>query len=105
MGKYLLIYHGGRSPETDAQREAETAAWTGWFTGMGEATVDAGDPIAQTKTVASDGSATDDGGANPATGYSILSAGSLDEAVALARGCPHLASGGSVEVAELLHIM
>lgn len=105
MGKYLLIYHGGRSPQTDAEREEVTAAWTGWFTGMGAATVDAGDPVGQSRTVAADGSASEGGVADPATGYSILSAGSLDEAVQLARGCPHLASGGSVEVAELFHVM
>jgi hypothetical protein len=105
MANYMLIYHGGGAPATDAEREAETAAWTSWFTGMGAATVDRGNPTAQSKTVATDRSVTDGGGANPATGYSILSAGSLDDAVELAKGCPHLRSGGSVEVAEILNIM
>jgi hypothetical protein len=105
MAKYLLIYHGGAAPASDTEREASTAAWTGWFTSMGAATADAGNPVAVTQTVASDGSAADGGGANPATGYSMLSAGSLDEAVQLARGCPHLATGGSVEVAEIFDIM
>jgi hypothetical protein len=105
MAKFLLIYHGGAAPANDAEREASTAAWTGWFTGMGAATADPGNPVAQTKTVASDGSAADGGGPNPATGYSMVSAGSLDEAVDLARGCPHLSTGGSVEVAEIFEIM
>lgn len=105
MSTYMLVYHGGGAPETDAQREAETAAWTAWFTGMGAATVDRGNPTAQSKTISTDGSVADGGGANPATGYSILSAGSLDDAVDLAKGCPHLRSGGSVEVAEIFNIM
>jgi len=104
MANYLLIYHGGSAP-SDEEREAETARWTHWFTGMGSATVDRGNPVAQTKTIASDGSATDGGGANPATGYSILSADSLDGAVELAKGCPHLRSRGSVEVAEIFNVM
>ena len=39
-------------------------------------------------------------GANPLTGYSIISAANLDEAITLAQGCPVLEGGGSVEVAE-----
>ena len=106
MAKYMLVYHGGSgAPASDAEREAETAAWTGWFTGLGSATVDRGNPTAQAMTVASDGSVSDGGGANPTTGYSILSAGSFEDAVAAAKGCPHLRGGGSVEVAEIFETM
>src|SRR4029077_2567484 len=34
-------------------------------------------------------------------GYSLIRAGGLDAAVALARGCPMLTSGGAVEICEL----
>jgi hypothetical protein len=50
------------------------------------------------------GAVENDGGANPATGYSIIEASSTDEAVAKARGCPILMAGGSVEVAEILPV-
>jgi len=46
-----------------------------------------------------------DGGAAGLSGYSIISAGGIDEAVALARGCPVLAAGGSVEVYEVVPAM
>ncbi len=105
MATYMLVYHGGGAPESDEAREAETAAWTQWFTGLGSATVDRGNPTSHAMTVASDGSVADGGGANPTSGYSILSAGSLPEAVELAKGCPHLRGGGSVEVAEIYNIM
>jgi hypothetical protein len=36
------------------------------------------------------------------TGYSLIEAGSLDEAVTLAKGNPVLESGGSIEVVEAL---
>ena len=39
------------------------------------------------------------------TGYSIISADSLDGASKLAEGCPVLTSGGSVEVYEILPVM
>jgi hypothetical protein len=41
-----------------------------------------------------------DGGKSGADGYSIVSAGSLNDAAAKAKGCPVLASGGSVEIDE-----
>jgi hypothetical protein len=105
MATYLLAYHGGGQPATDAEREAATAAWTQWFTGMGAATADRGNPTAESKTVAPDGSVSHGGGSNPVSGYSILSADSLDAAVELAKACPQLATGGSVEVAEIFDIM
>ena len=51
------------------------------------------------KTVSSSG-VTDDGGANPLSGYSIISADSIDAACELAKGCPIL-EHGTVEVAEV----
>jgi hypothetical protein len=105
VSKYLLIYHGGGSPQTDAEREAVTAAWTQWFTELGSATVDRGNPTSHARMVASDGSASNGGGANPATGYSIIEVDSIDNAVKAAGMCPHLASGGSVEVAEIYEVM
>ena len=53
------------------------------------------------KTVSA-GSVADGGGANPLTGYSLITAADLDAAVEAAKGCPILESGGSVEVAETI---
>jgi hypothetical protein len=43
-----------------------------------------------------------DGGPNPASGYTLVEAPSLADAQKMAKGCPILAHGGSVEVAEAL---
>ena len=39
------------------------------------------------------------GGANPVTGYGVFAADTLAEAIEMARGCPILKDGGSVEIA------
>ena len=39
------------------------------------------------------------------SGYTILSADSLDAAVALSRSCPVLAGGASIEVIETIDVM
>ena len=102
MAKYALVYHGGAMPETEEEGAAVMAAWGAWMGSIGEALTDPGNAFGTSTTVQSDGSTTDDGGANPATGYSLLEADSLDAAVALAATCPILAAGGSVEVAETI---
>jgi hypothetical protein len=104
MGTYVLAYTGGGMPETDAEREAVTAAWGAWFGGLGEAVADGGNPFGASSTVRSDGSVTA-GAPSGLTGYSILKADSLDRAVALAKGCPVLANGGSVDVYETFDVM
>jgi len=42
------------------------------------------------------------GGSRGLTGYSIVSADSLDSAVELAKGCPVLEIGGAVDVYEAI---
>ena len=47
----------------------------------------------------------DGGGANAATGYSLIEAENMDAAVTLAQGCPVLLGGASIEVAETFDVM
>jgi hypothetical protein len=102
MPKYLLAYHGGGMPETPEEGERIIAAWTAWYTNLGAAVVDPGYPVAFSKTIAEDGSVRDGGGADPVSGYTILEAATIDDAVAMAKGCPILDGKGRIEVAELL---
>lgn len=104
MANYLLVYHGGSMPDSPEAGARVMQAWTDWFVVLGDALVDGGNPVSQVRTVAADGSVSD-GGANASTGYSIIRADSLDAAVTLARGCPVLAGGASVEVAETFAVM
>ena len=71
-------------------------AWTAWFGGIGDKVVDIGNPFGASAAVRQ---------RRPSglTGYSIVGAASLDEAVGLADGCPILDGGkGAVEVYEAL---
>ena len=103
MAKYLFAYHGGATPEstTQAERDAIMAQWAAWYEELGEAIVDGGAPTAVSKTVGVDGSVSDTGDSY-VTGYTIITADSLDDALAAAKGCPIRESNGSIEVAELI---
>jgi hypothetical protein len=105
MPKYLFSYHGGGMPESEEEGARVMAAWGEWMGSVGESMVDGGNPVGATATVAADGSSTPGGGANPVTGYSVISADSLDDAVAKAKGCPILMSGGSIEIGETFDVM
>ena len=102
MSKYLFVYHGGSTPESESEVAEVMNAWGEWFGSMGSAVVDGGNPVGMSSTVKSDGSVANDGGSNPASGYSLIEASSLDDALGKAKGCPILKSGGSVEVAEAI---
>ena len=103
MAKYVLVYKGGGMAETDAEREAAMAAWGSWFGTLGAAIVDAGNPFGGSTAVSANGSG---GTASSAlTGYTVLTADSLDGAAELAKGCPILSNGGSVEVYETIDVM
>jgi hypothetical protein len=68
--------------------------------------VDPGNPVGPAMTVVTDGSVSNGGGANPVTGYAIIEAGSMQEAVEMSRICPILmAPNASVEVCETFEVM
>jgi hypothetical protein len=105
MAKYLLVYHGGSMPETPEAQSKVMAAWGTWFENLGPALADGGNPTSQARTISGDGKVSDGGGANPASGYSLIEADSLDKAVDLAKGCPVLGAGATIEVAETFNVM
>ena len=99
MAKYLFVYHGGKKAESEEDVANGLDAWGKWFGSMGAAVIDGGNPVGESSTVNADGSVSNNGGANPASGYSLIEAADLDDALAKAKGCPILVSGGSIEVA------
>ena len=105
MAKYLRSYHGGGMPDSEEEGAKIMAAWGVWMEQVGSALADAGAPVGEVATIAPDGSSTPGGGVNPVTGYSLITADSLDAAIELAKGCPILLSGGSIEVGETFDVM
>jgi len=102
MANYLFVYHGGSKVTDPAELESVMQAWRDWFTAMGAAVIDSGNPVGVSTTVNSDGSIVNHGGSNPASGYSLIAAADIDEACARAKACPILNSGGSIEIAEII---
>ncbi len=99
MKNYVFVYYD--SSNTEASEEV-AKAWGAWFGKLGGALVDAGNPFnSGGKAVEKSGVTTIEN--YPATGYSIVKAESLDEAVEMAKGCPLVESDtAAVRVYETL---
>ena len=102
MPDYIFAYHGGKRPETPEAGAEFMARWRAWMGGLGDAVVNRGAPVGKSKTVSS-GGVSDDGGSNPLSGITVVNADSIDAAVEMAKGCPHL-DHGTIEVAQMLEM-
>lgn len=101
MPNFIFAYHGGTTPTDPAEIERVMGEWGAWFEAMGTSVVNPGNPVGKSSTVFGD-RIEDNGGANPLSGYTVVSAETMDDAARMAQGCPMVKDGsGSVEVAEI----
>ena len=100
MTNFVLLYTGGGMPESKEEQAAVMAAWGTWYDSLGAAVVDGGRPFGASKNVSDKGVRDGSVSSPPVTGYTIISADSLDAAVAKVQNHPHLKYGGQVSVYE-----
>jgi hypothetical protein len=105
MTKFVLLYSGGSMPETEAEQAEVLKAWGAWYESLGSAVVDPGNPISVAKKIDVKGDVSDGPVGVMMTGYTILNAESLDEAVEMAKTCPVLQGGSEISVFETFEIM
>ncbi len=103
MSSYVFAYHGGNRPESPEEGAKHMAKWKAWIGGLGDAVVNPGTPLGKSKTVSSAG-VSDYDGSNPMSGFSIVIADSMDAALEMAKECPLLEIGGTLEVAEVMEM-
>ena len=96
MTNYVLAF---RSAPDRAVPEGALEAWGAWFGQLGPAIADRGNRVGNVTRLAAADAAS---GAEILTGYMVISADSMESAATLAKGCPGLAYGVSVEVAEVV---
>ena len=104
MAKFVVVYSGGEgmtaSPE---EQERIMGEWGAWYGKLGPAIVDGGNPFGASKSYSGAGASVADGpGTLPATGYTIIEAGSLEDAAAACADHPHLNHGGQLSVFEAI---
>ena len=97
MGRYtLLLYEGpgfNTAGKPEAELVAEYTAWAGELAGRGSLV--AGEKLAAREWILGAGGSA---GQQEPAGFFIIAARTDDEALAIARSCPHLRYGGTVAV-------
>lgn len=105
MTNYVLVYTGGSGMEmSQEEREAIMADWGAWYGKMGDAIVDGGNPFGQSKSIGQSGVSDGPASSPAATGYTVISAESLDDAVTKSLDHPHIKHGGQVTVYETFQV-
>ncbi len=100
MPRYLIVYLGGNQPATPEEGQRHFAKYMDWLSGLGDAVVSPANPLRETHTVHPDGSVTP-GSTTAMSGYTVVQADSMQAALAMAKACPFLEIGGTLEVSEL----
>lgn len=101
MPEYIFAYHGGNKPKSPEEGAKQMAKWNAWVDDLGDASVNPGSPLGMSKTVSADG-VSDGGGSNPLSGFSIIKADTMDAVLEIAKTCPFVDMGGTIEVAEMM---
>jgi hypothetical protein len=102
--KFVLLFHGGIAPQAEAEKYIQAfRTWTGELTQKGK--LKGGLPLARSGKIVSQ-NAVDSFQFSPESvgGYAEVEAASLDEAVEIAKGCPNIHYGGTVEVRDLMNM-
>ena len=103
MAQYLLVYLGGKPPSSPEEGQKHFARYKEWLGSLGDAVVSPANPLKDTHTVSHDGSVTT-GGSTSMSGYTIVTAESMEAALDMARSCPFLDVEGTLEVAEMIQM-
>jgi hypothetical protein len=100
MATFLITYHGGGGmPDSAEAREQMMTAFQAWAASVGDAMIDPGSPLGPRKTVTSDG-VSDTAADDTLGGYTLISADSLNDAVAAVKDHPFVGRGGTLQVSQ-----
>lgn len=100
MPQYLIVYLGGDQPSNPEEGKRHYAKYKEWLSSLGDSVVSPANPLKNTSTVNSDGTVTK-GSTTTMSGYTIIETDSMESALSIAKDCPFLDIGGSLEVSEL----
>jgi hypothetical protein len=103
MAQYVIVYLGGDQPSSPEEGKQHFTKYKEWLTSLGDSAISPMNPLNNTNTVNSDGTVTT-GSSTTMSGYTIIEAESIDAALEMAKACPFLDIGGSLEVSELVQM-
>ena len=101
MPQYIIVYLGGNQPSDPEESKQNYSKYKEWLASLSDSAVSPANPFKNTSTVKPDRSVTA-GSKTAMSGYTIIDVDSMEKALEIARACPFLDIGGSLEVSELV---
>ena len=101
MTEYVITYFGGNPPASAEEGAQNMQEYRQWMNSLGESAVSPANPLKNTQTIASNG-VCNKGSATQMSGFTIIKADTMDDAMSIAQACPFLKTGGTLEVGELM---
>jgi len=103
MPQYMITYLGGNQPSSPEEGKQHFAKYMEWIASLGDAAVSPANPLKATQTVNPGGTVTS-GGMTGMSGFTLVEMASMEDALVVAKRCPFLDIGGSLEVSELMQM-
>jgi len=99
----MITYLGGNQPSSPEEGQKHKSEYMTWLSSLGDSAISPTNPIKNTIIVNSDRSFTS-GSVTSMSGFTVIKADSMEEALSIAINCPFLDLGGSLEVSELIQM-
>jgi len=103
MKQFVFVYMGGNPPSNPEEANKHFSKYTEWLSSLGDSVVIPTIPLKDTNTVSTDGTIRE-GGSSTMSGFSIIKADTMEDALSIAQDCPFLEIGGSLEVSEMMQM-
>lgn len=102
MSQFVISYFGGDTPSTPEEGQQHFAKYKKWLSDLGDAVVSPMNPLKNTVTLTKDNQTS--GSHTGMSGYTIVEADNIEQALEMAKTCPFIDINGTLEVAEKINM-
>ena len=103
MPNFMLTYLGTPKISSPEEKLSHMQKYQQWIIDLGDAALSPMNPLKNMSVVASDGSVSE-GGETGMSGFTIVTAESMQAALEIAQACPFLDVSGRLEVSEMIQV-
>jgi hypothetical protein len=103
MPNFMLTYLGTPKISSPEEKKSHMQKYQQWISDLGDAALSPMNPLKDMSVVASDGSVSG-GGETGMSGFTIVTADSMQAALEIAKACPFLEVSGRLEVSEMIQM-
>ena len=103
MNTYILVYLGSAQPTNEEEGAKHFEKYRVWLSSLGDALISPANPIKDTNVITPDGTVAP-GSTTEMSGFSVIQADSMLIAIEMAKTCPFLEIGGTLEISEMMRM-